>query len=802
MITKLSFPKQLLIVFLGYLLAGRLALLLAIPPGYATAIWPAAGIALAACVLLGYRVWPAIVLGSVCVNLENSLNWDQGIPALFSSLLVPAAIGLGAAAQACFGAFLLRYFLGQHFNLSDLTAVLKFVLIVCAGSCLVNSLVGVTTLWLAGVVEADNLLYNWFTWWVGDALGVLVFSSLIFVFYARPRAIWASRKQVMLLALGVSSVVMLALYITASRWELDRQQAEFDRQSNRLFFVVESAIERYFEGLYLLQSGIASHLPADSTDYRLRVEAMLERNPGLQGIAWNTPLRAEEQQRFEKQISADYGLPIELTQLDSQGVLGAVSGVGDYIVIRHIAPLASNQAALGFDISSNPKAREALARARSSGRPAATDPVTLVQETEAQAGVVVYFPVFYGRGGDSGEAKLGFLSGVFRVGALFETLFSSEVLDGFQLSVGAATARGGEEIYSNRPNGAGLNSKQDFFSKSQRLDFADRQWQLDIRGDQHFLAGSRSLMPWAVLAGGMLFTGLLGMSLLVLTAQRFQAETARGELQQTVEALYSTQTQLVEAEKMAALGDMVAGLAHELNTPLGVAVTAVSTLSNTIERLQQDGPTDQAELNQQLVRLGEAGGIVASNVHKAAALVSSFKQVSIDQSAGEMREVNLNEHLADLFVYLQAKCKRQGHRLELDCPREISLLTVPGGIVQVVYSLVQNSLDHAFGDGRLGRMSLQVSQQPSRVVLDYRDNGVGIEASLLPKVFEPFFKAQRGDGGAGLGLHLVNTIVHQQLRGSIKLESEVGRGVHFTIILPTDLAPSHDGDTRRDYSLV
>ncbi|MBD2858967.1 CHASE domain-containing protein [Spongiibacter sp. KMU-158] len=805
MITKPAYPLQLLLVFIAYFVAGRLAILLSIPPGYATAIWPAAGIALAACVLLGNRVWPGVLMGSVAVNLSLGPALEGAPSEWLSALSVPFVIGFGAALQAVVGSSLATKYLGKYFTLSDLHSAIKFVLLVCAGSCLINSIVGVSTLWAAGLVRSENFLFNWFTWWVGDALGVLVFSNLIFVFWAKPKQVWQSRKQVLVSVLAVSSAAMLLMYVTASRWELERQQQDFDQRSSRMMIQITTSLERYWESLLTLESAFLQHTPESPAEFREVLGETLLRNKGLQGIAWNQPVKKEQLAAFEALMTQEHGFPVAVTQLDENGLAQPVYSDGPYLPIRFIEPLKTNKAALGFDINSNPLARVALLRAVRENRPAATDPVTLVQETGGQPGVVVYFPVKPDSGGASETDVKGYLAAVFRVGALFESLLGSEYLQGLNFTVSAETRFGDKEVYRHVQAGVERNSAEHLFQNTASVQFSDQTWLVNIFANQQYLAGSRSLVPWAVLAGGMLFSGLLGVSLLVVTGQRIHAEAAGLELQATVDALRSTQKQLVEAEKIVSLGNMVAGMAHELNTPLGVAITAVSTLENDVARLQKiatSGVLETAPLASCAERIASAAEIVRNNVHKSAALVSSFKQVSLDQNAGEVREFNLSEHLADLFVYLQAKSKREGHALSFSCPPGLNLMTVPAGLTQVIYSLVQNSLQHAFAEGQRGKMTLHVSESGDWVNIDYCDNGVGLDSQYLPRIFEPFFTARRGAGGSGLGLHMVNNLVRQQLQGTIRVSGDKDAGLRFIIELPKRITLPGEAERSRDYSLV
>jgi signal transduction histidine kinase len=384
---------------------------------------------------------------------------------------------------------------------------------------------------------------------------------------------------------------------------------------------------------------------------------------------------------------------------------------------------------------------------------------------------------------------LGYVSGVFRVRDLIGFLVQHKFLQGLIVSVYDPS---GKPIYSSSklalPDSA-------LFQHHRMLQVADQQWHFQVNANQAYIASTRSIVSWGMLAAGLLFTGLLGMTFLVLTGQKFRSDVAREELKLMLSQLQDTQEHLVEAEKMASLGGLVAGFAHELNTPLGIAITAESTLSADLRRLEELLPNfsdASPELEPLLQRLGEASRIVLANIQRAGSLISSFKQVSVDQSTTETREINLHEYLSDVLVHLSPSYRRSGHEVVLDCPDSIMVRTVPGGLAQVVINLLNNSLIHAFSEGEHGRIALQVTQSNSAIHIVFSDNGVGMTEGQAKKIFEPFFTTRRGSGGTGLGLHLVYNIVRQQLQGQITVVTQPKRGMRFDIVLPLAINPFTD----------
>ena len=259
------------------------------------------------------------------------------------------------------------------------------------------------------------------------------------------------------------------------------------------------------------------------------------------------------------------------------------------------------------------------------------------------------------------------------------------------------------------------------------------------------------------------------------------AEAALAELQ-------GAQAQLVVAEKMASLGQLVAGVAHEINTPIGIALTAASHLEDIAQsgRAQLEaGRLSRQALEQWQSQSIEAMRLVRTSLERAAVLVASFKQVSVDQSSEQRRQFELATFLGEIVTALQPGLKHRPYRLELDCPAGIVLDTFPGALFQIVTNLVNNAAAHAFPAERAGRMQLQARQlDPATLELRFSDDGVGMSASVAARAFDPFFTTRRGQGGSGLGLHVVHNLVCQLLGGSIELSSIEGAGTTIVVRIP------------------
>lgn len=269
------------------------------------------------------------------------------------------------------------------------------------------------------------------------------------------------------------------------------------------------------------------------------------------------------------------------------------------------------------------------------------------------------------------------------------------------------------------------------------------------------------------------------------------ARQEKTELEATLHELRVTQARLVESEKLASLGKSMSGIAHEVNTPVGVSITAISTLQDALRKTQrdfQDRELSESGLADFFETANRASELVDSNLQRAAGLLQSVKQVAVDQSNDQVREVAVAQYLQLVLASIKPKLIAARQTVEVDCEPGLSLVTRPGAIAQIVTNLVLNALTHAYADEDDGKVRLQAREVDGEVELRCEDTGRGIPAELQEKIFEPFFTTRSGDGGTGIGLDIVKTLVTEKLNGNIELRSRPGEGTQFIIRMPKELA--------------
>lgn len=263
---------------------------------------------------------------------------------------------------------------------------------------------------------------------------------------------------------------------------------------------------------------------------------------------------------------------------------------------------------------------------------------------------------------------------------------------------------------------------------------------------------------------------------------------ANQELIQTLEKLHQFQRQIVQNEKMASLGDMVAGVAHEVNTPIGLGVTASTMMLDRLKTLKDDFESKnlKASSMQKFIAEGEENlNIIYRNLNRAAELISSFKQVAVDQSSENSRVFVLPQLIDEILLSMRPRLKKVKHKITVECDEELCIESKAGPINQILINLIMNSIIHGFDGIESGEIVIKAAMLGKHSLkMTYTDNGLGIPEDLRKKIFDPFVTTKRGQGGSGLGMHLVYNLITQALNGSITVESQPNHGVKFDIIFP------------------
>jgi diguanylate cyclase (GGDEF)-like protein/PAS domain S-box-containing protein len=492
----------------AYVLAGKLGLLLALPPGYASPIFPPAGIALAFALLRGKAALPWILLGSLLLNLWVSLGPGRSLSAL--GIAAAAAIALASTLQAAIGGIAMRRLTGRVASFDHSREVWSILALAPLVS-LVSASLSEGSLLALGLTAPQDFAVAWLSWWLGDALGMIVCLPLTLLFIGEPAGLWRARRLTVGLPMLLALALCVLIYTRTTRWEQDQVLHDFQLRSLDLAGQVQTRFEQQEFLVEQLAAFLShrEHPPVSRADFARFAEGTLHRYPMLQAIEWAPRVGAGERAAFEAAQQAE--LPgFQVRERDARGELRVAGTRDEYYPVSFLAPLEPNRAAVGFDLASAPARRRALQAALLRRVPVASAPLHLVQDPTHQSGALLLLPVL------AGAQVRGVVLTALRFGDFVEegvavdrALFDIELVDLADAST----------VYGGLPPAHDGDARFE-----RRLQFGTRSYALRTAPSGAYLAQHRGWQSLQMLAAGLFGTGLLGALLLLSTGTAARAE--------------------------------------------------------------------------------------------------------------------------------------------------------------------------------------------------------------------------------------------------------------------------------------
>lgn len=563
---------RILLLALAYGVTGILSLQLAVPPGYAAPIFPPAGIALAALLIFGPRLWPGVLLGSLAVQLAAGLQ--VGVSGI--SWWGPVTVPLGATLQALAGYWLAQRLIGFPNPLDQSDAIIRFITLVAPLGCLVSAGIAVPILVSTGAIPASEALFSAWNWWAGDTLGVLVVVPLIFVFFGQPREDWAPRRLGVALPLFVALSLMVILFIQVRDWENARIKGQFNRDGGHVASLIGKRFAVQEDMLMALERLMVVSPDLNVDGWREFVTPWLERYPGSQNFSWAPWITQAQRGAFEAQMRQRGLRDFTIRDRDQAGATFPAPAAEAYLPYVFVEPLDGNVGILGLSVYSWEQARQTLDAALSSGQPRATEAVRLAQEVEAQRGVVIYQMV---RNGQNGRV-LGMVAGAFRMDDAIQASIAPEWRAQMDICLLDLAGKEGNRRLSGPEDCDTEAWTAGRFASNYPLRFAGRDWQIRLRASPQYQLSQRGWAAWVTLAVGLSMVGVLGAFLLVSTgrARRVKelVEQRTFELGEVGLRLREQTDLLARAQRIALLGswELAAGgqlhVSDELRRMLGL----------------------------------------------------------------------------------------------------------------------------------------------------------------------------------------------------------------------------------------
>jgi signal transduction histidine kinase/CHASE1-domain containing sensor protein len=532
-------------IALAYLTTAKLGLLLAVPPGYATAVWPPSGISLGALLVYGRRHWPGVLLGSFLANMSTS--FEPGGP-LLRPLCVAAAVGLGAALQAALGARLIERFASSPRPLTRERDIFVFFVLGGPLACLLNASWGVSTLYLAGAIPLAACAYSWWTWWVGDTIGALIFAPLT-VMWLSDDPQWRSRRVTISMPLAVTFAAAILLFVYASRSETHKLAKRFEEDAGRLASDLSQRLALDTEKLAAVQALFAASSQVEAREFQRFAEVALAGHPEILSLGW-VPLIAHEQRWLVERELAQRGLA-PLGIWERSGTRSQTRGPqSSYAPSLFMEPHQRFRQLFGFDMLSDPERSGVLARARDSGRLSSSGPFTTLVSRRPLDSFFLVRPIYATElpAQPSLEQRRRLLRGYATCG------FRSQEFVEVSLRGVPGQDRIRLHIEDVGPDGQARKLYRSQHKAEKRLGFdyrralvvGDHRWLLTFEPTLSYVVDEKSLLAWFVLAGGLIVCGLVGAGGLVLTGRTAAVE-------------------LLVRERTAELADTNAKLASEIH---------------------------------------------------------------------------------------------------------------------------------------------------------------------------------------------------------------------------------------------
>ncbi len=756
-----SFPHAILMILgvaAAYFVGGRLGLALAIPPGYATAVWPATGVALAATLMIGRYAAIGVFLGSLLINISA-----DGAALDATKVGIALAIGAGAALHALIGRGLLRSRIGYPTALLHGSEVVKFLVLAGPVSCLVSASIGTSVLSISGSITPDAAPFTAWTWWVGDSIGAMVFLPLLLIFFGEPREVWRRRRiNVALPLVGAFGLCVLA-FVFASRAENQEIQRAFDVKASELQNRIELELHADRELVFSIRSLFDSSQQVDRDEFGLFVAHALETHTGLQAIEWVPRVPHEERVAFEERARGDGLSDFGFRERDGEDRIVPAADRDEYFPVYYVEPLVGNEAALGFDLAALPARRKAIERARDSGLPVATARIQLIQESGTSSGILVFLPI-YSRDSavESIESRrqnlAGFALGVFRIDDMVARGVAG--FDGGNVELSLVDLDAPPELAQlfgtseSSPSG-----RSNIAPLVVVLEFGGRNWELRIEPTDQYLASTRTWSTWAVLAGGLLISAILGAFLLSLTGYSVLVEQ---EVARRTGELVRSNEDLSQFAYVAS---------HDLQEPLRT-VSSFATLLAKRYRGKLDENAD------------EFIGLITEGTARMQALINDLLSYSrVGTKNKPFEDVRLDEVLDSALANLRAAVEEADPAITRD-----PLPEVWGDRAQLT-QLLQNLLANALKFRRDPKLEIHVGvrQVDGEWQLSVRDNGVGFDPAFADRIFVIFQRlhGKREYSGTGIGLAICKKVAELH-GGRIWVQSQPGRGTTFFFTMPTD----------------
>lgn len=726
--------SQVTVVAGSYFIFGLLGLALAVPPSNAGAVWPPAGISLAAVLLLGKRIWPGIFIGNFCISA-----WAFGFHD--APVIVYLATGFGATLNALVGSSLIHRLVGFPNKLIEDKAIISFLLLGGPVSCLLPATIGLTSMALTGIITMDEIPVNWFSWWVGDTIGVLVFTPLILIIFGKPKKLWRQRTLSVGIPLALSFLMVVFFFVYASKLEQEKMQQDFNNLSVSLSQALQNRIYSHIHIVYTLRSFFIGSHTIEPNEFSLFSQRPLSQFNELESLSLLVRKKnGDSQPQYTllfSELKNENSDPLSITQKLDKTVLDNHSKDRVESISILIGPL-SIYLYLPVDLPE----------------------VNVSDYPAVMQGVIV--------------------SGI-SIKSLLQESFTGLDKEETLLNISAQNKSGDRTVVYSEIHDQNSQSIYPQFLYKHPFRIGDDMWQLEILPSTAFISSRYHWTIWSVLIGGLLFTSLLGTGLLLITGRYFRTEAIVRERTEELRNEIKVRKLAEQQQKIAVMrvesasqakSLFLSNISHELRTPL-------NGILGFTQLLKKDRSISGS--NQEMVN------IISHCGEYLLTLINDILDISKIESNKIVIESEVFDFLSlihDITEIFKLSTDQKKIRFAVNIPDSIPKMVV--GDEKRLRQIIVNLLSNAVKYTDRGEIIVTLSYQNEIVTISISDTGCGISSENLDKIFKPFTQIEKTigtDQGTGLGLAITSQLI-DLMNGQITVESKPGHGSTFTISLP------------------
>ena len=783
--------KQVVLTGFAYMILGALGLALSNAPGYASPIFPAAGLAIAAALCSGTAILPGVWFGSFLLNCLVAGN--NGTLTLVG-LVVAAFIATGATVQT----FVARLLIVGRDNSKWRTLemerdVVRFLFLAAPVACLVSATVGTLTLFGTGIISTAELVNFWSCWWLGDTFGVLVFAPLTLIFLLRGESPWKERQFSVALPMLLTLCLITLVFLRVAAWEQQQLHGRIEAYGKNIAQLIDRRLVAHQEALASLRRLIEVTPDMSYGQFEYFTRITLKDNPDVFALGFNPLVDNRARGAFERVMLKKSPRPgYKITERNQNNELIPAAVRPYYVVVGYIAPLQGNLPAIGYDINSNAVRRAAIDVVRATGRPAITEPIRLVQEKQQRAGVLLLNPAYSNSTDAPGtglSSLLGFSVGVLKVDEMVQIATAHLTRQDLIFQLADAGSGVKQPLFYHSDGGTQV-PRGPYVWKS-TFPVADRHWTLTVFPTQAYLASNTLWQTRSVGVVGLLFASLLQVLMLSMTGRaaviqrkvaeqtaeltftKHQLEELNSSLQKQVEEsvaeLRRKDQMLISQGRQAAMGEMISNIAHQWRQPLN----ALSLLIANLNFCHQEGDLSRTYMEKSVTTADRLLQKMSTTITDFSNFFRPEKQKVTFSARDEIqRAVNMVE---DAY-------NSSNITVTIEGSDGVTLYGFPNEYSQVLLNLLANSRDAVVASATPeGRVIITVAESGGMGIVTVQDNGGGIPEDVIDKIFEPYFSTKQM--GTGIGLYMSKMIIERNMEGRITAANREG-GSKITLETP------------------